>query len=92
MITFSQVLVYARDYLGENKLYMDWKSKMDGASIIARLLFEEATDIRFYVGRAMNSAHQNPSLPISFNIKMTLVEELSKDLRKMGKSVRISYF
>ena len=40
--------------------------KKDGASLIARLLFEEATDINFFVGRAINPAHQNPDLPINF--------------------------
>lgn len=92
VITFSQVLIYARDYLGKNKLYMDWREKKDGASMIARMLFEEATDINFYVGRAMNSAHQNSNLPIDFNIKMQLVEELAETLKKMGKHVRLSYF
>ena len=62
------------------------------ASLISRLLFEEATDINFYVGRAMNPAHQNPDLPINFNIKMNLVEELSKSLKEMGKRIKVSYF
>ena len=60
--------------------------------MIARLLFEEATDINFYVGRAINPAHQNPELPINFSIKMNLVEELSKCLRQMGKKIIVSYF
>jgi len=55
-------------------------------------LFEESTDINFYVGRAVNPAHQNPDLPINFNIKMNLVEELSECLRKMGKRIKVSYF
>ena len=66
--------------------------KKDGASRICQLLFEEATDINFYVGRAINPAHQNPDLPINFSIKMNLVEELSKCLKKMGKRIKVSYF
>ena len=57
-----------------------------------RMLFEEATDINFFVGRAVNPAHQNPDLPINFNIKMNLVEELSKCLKQMGKRIKVSYF
>lgn len=53
--------------------------------MIARMLFEEATDINFFVGRAVNPAHQNPNLPINFNIKMQLVENLCTSLEKMGK-------
>ncbi len=92
VITVNKVVEYARDYLGENKYYEHWSFKRDGASLICRLLFEEATDINFYVGRAINPAHQNPDLPINFNIKMNLVEELSKCLKKMGKKIKVSYF
>ena len=92
VITINKVLDYAKDYLSENKFYEEWNFKRDGASMICRLLFEEATDINFFVGRAINPAHQNPDLPINFNIKMSLVEELSKCLRQMGKRIKVSYF
>lgn len=92
VITVNKVVEYAKDYLGANELYEHWSLKKDGASQICRLLFEEATDINFYVGRAVNPAHQNPDLPINFNIKMNLVEELSKSLRQMGKRIKVSYF
>ena len=92
VITMNKVIQYAKDYLGENALYDEWNFKKDGASRISRLLFEEATDINFYVGRAINPAHQNPDLPINFNIKMNLVEELTAALKKMGKRIKVSYF
>ena len=92
VITMNKVIEYAKDYLGENLLHEQWNFKKDGASLIARLLFEEATDINFYVGRAVNPAHQNPDLPINFNIKMNLVSELSECLKKMGKRIKVSYF
>ena len=92
VITINKVLENAKDYLKDNESYAHWSLKRDGASLICRLLFEEATDINFYVGRAVNPAHQNPDLPINFNIKMNLVEELSSCLRRMGKRVKVSYF
>ncbi len=92
VITINKVLEYAKDYLNSNESYTHWGYKKDGASLICRLLFEEATDINFYVGRAVNPAHQNPDLPINFNIKMNLVEELSKCLKQMGKRIKVSYF
>lgn len=92
VITMNKVIQYAKDYLGENALYEQWNFQKDGAALISRLLFEEATDINFYVGRAVNPAHQNPDLPINFNIKMNLVEELSSCLKKMGKRIKVSYF
>ena len=92
VITINKVVEYAKDYIGENKLYENWNFKRDGAALISRLLFEEATDINFYVGRAINPAHQNPDLPINFNIKMNLVGELSECLKRMGKRIKVSYF
>ena len=92
VITINKVIEYARDVLDKNELYDQWSIKQDGASKICRLLFEEATDINFYVGRAVNPAHQNPDLPINFNIKMNLVEELSYCLKQMGKRIKVSYF
>lgn len=92
VITVNKVIEYAKDALDKNELYDEWSVNRDGASMICRLLFEEATDINFYVGRAVNPAHQNPDLPINFNIKMNLVEELSSCLTKMGKRIKVSYF
>lgn len=92
IITINRVLEYANDYLADNNTYSLWCFKQDGASKIARLLFEEATDINFYVGTAVNPAHQNPDLPINFNIKMQLVNELTDCLKKMGKRIKVSYF
>jgi len=92
VVTISRVLEYAKDYLKNNDSYSEWISKKDGASLIARMLFEEATDINFFVGRAINPAHQNTNLPIGFSIKMRLVEELADCLQKMGKRIKVSYF
>lgn len=92
VITINKVLEYAKDALGDNEEYAHWSVSQDGASLICRMLFEEATDINFYVGRAINPAHQNPDLPINFNIKMNLVQGLSECLRKMGKRIKVSYF
>ena len=88
----NRVIEYAKDYLGENTMYEHWSFKRDGASLISRLLFEEATDINFFVGRAINPAHQNPDLPINFSIKMNLVDELTTCLKKMGKRIKVIYF
>ena len=92
VITVNKVVTYAKDYLADNKTYEQWSFKRDGASRICQLLFEEATDINFFVGRAINPAHQNPDLPINFNIKMNLVKELTSCLTKMGKHIKVSYF
>lgn len=92
VITINRVLSYAKNYVTDNTCNTEWSLQEDGASLIAKLLFEEATDINFYVGRAINPAHQNPELPINFSIKMRLIDELAECLKKMGKKVNVSYF
>ncbi len=92
VITMNRVVLYAQSYVSDNEKFNDWNYGLDGASAISRMLFEEATDINFFVGRASNAAHQNPDLPIGFNVKMRLVEQLAEALKKMGKKIKVSYF
>ena len=90
IVTIDKVLKYAKEYVGRDESYIEWSVQHDASALISRMLFEEATDINFYVGRAVNPAHQDVS--INFNVKMSLAEELTSCLRKMGKNVKISYF
>ena len=52
----------------------------------------DATDISFYVGEAVNSAHQSPALDMTIKNKMRLIMELSECLKEMGKTITIHYF
>ena len=62
----------------------------DGASLLAELLFEQSSDVIFYVGRSVNIAHQG--LPIDTTMKLKLVERLANNLRAMGKTVELNYY
>lgn len=64
--------------------------KKDGASQLANFLFEEATDVNFFVGQAVNEAHKG--LPIDSTLKFKLVEKLSENLKSMGKRITIKYY
>ena len=57
--------------------------------MLAQLLFEEATEVVFFVGQSVNVAHQG--LPIDTTMKLKLVETLSKNLRLMGKKISVNY-
>ena len=92
VITINRVLRYADDYLGQNGEFNNWYYQIDGASQIARYLFEIATDINFFVGCAINNAHQGEETGINFDTKMHLIDELAKKLRLMGKNVKVTYF
>lgn len=92
VITINRVLLYVKNYLEDNTRYIEWGNRKDAASLITMYLLEEATDINFYVGKAINPAHQNPDLHIHFSIKMRLIEELAECLKKVGKRINVSYF
>ena len=90
VVTMSRVVELARQFCATDLVEYKWGR--DGASRIAQILFEKATDINFFVGMAVNPSHQNPDLKIDFTIKMTLVKELEECLKKMGKNVKMSTF
>lgn len=92
VITIGRVLDLANGFWSVANASIDWKTGKDGASKIAQVLFEEATDINFFVGKAINPSHQNPDLPISINIKMQLIEGLAARLREMGKNVKVNIY
>lgn len=92
VVTISKVLEYADEYLAGTSLTASWEQGRDGASLIAKELFDRATDINFFVGCAMNPAHQNPKLSLAFGAKFQLIERLSKRLEEMGKKVTVKYF
>lgn len=91
VVTIGKVLEIARKYTSASCFSMPWKNKKDGVSLIAEMLFEEATDINLYVGRAVNPSHQSPDLTINMTIKMGLIKELENYLKLMGKKVKISF-
>ena len=92
VITMGRVLEIARMYNSASDFSSQWRNKTDGASKICKILFEDATDVNFFVGRARNPAHQNPQLPLDLSLKLRLIEELKKCLESMGKSAKILYF
>ncbi len=66
-------------------------NKKDGASKLAKMLFEESTSIYFFIGQAINPAHQNPEFPLNMGLKFKLVEEIAGLLSQAGKHITIEY-
>ncbi len=67
-------------------------SKNDGASLLAQTLINKCTGAKFFVGRAVNPAHQNPNLPINLNLKLRLVNDIADCLVRLGKTVEIEFY
>lgn len=91
MITLNKVLEYARDYADKNSDYFNWNYKNNGASLLSSILLEEATDINFFMGCAVNPAHQNNS-SLSISLKMKLLDEIVGVLKSINKNVNVTYY
>ena len=89
VITMRRVIELLEKYMSPNDLDSKVFTKKDGASMIANILFEEATKIRFFVGQSVNIAHQG--LPINTTMKLKLVENLAKSLEEMWRNVEVNY-
>lgn len=94
VLTLGKTLDFARKYLSSESTMQDFLNlnKQDGVSRLAKMLLEESTSIHFFVGRAINPAHQNPEFPLDLGIKLKLVEELADHLKSMGKEVVVEYY
>lgn len=92
IITLNKVLTLALDYQAGNSAYFTWSYREDGASLLSNALFVDATDITFYVGCAVNPAHQEDQGKITFKMKMQIIDNLAEELRNMGKRVKVLYF
>ena len=81
---------YERDEFDEE--FFDELDAPNGASRLARLLIEECTDLNLFVGKAMNTAHENSDLPFDLSIRMNLVGQLKECVENLGKTVQIKYY
>lgn len=94
VITLGKMLKLLRRY-EKDDFDVDFFDELDaenGASKLAKLLIEDCTDIRLFVGTAMNVAHQNSNLPFELSVRMNLVEQLQDVAKKLGKTVTVKYY
>lgn len=66
--------------------------KKDGAALLARMLYEECTHLRLYIGTAVNPAHSDPALQSELSIKLHLIEKLAALMEKLGRRVEKFYY
>jgi hypothetical protein len=89
VITLRRLLALSEKYVSVKDLTPKTYSKKDGGSLLANIIFEEATHVVFFVGQNVNAAHQG--LDIDITMKLKLVERLAANLRTMGKEVTVNY-
>ena len=90
VITLGRVVELGRKYLEDSKISLNLENKTDGASQLAKLLFEEATDVNFFIGKAINPGHELDSMNINASIKMGYIREIKSLLVAMDKKIKVS--
>ncbi len=64
----------------------------DGAAMLAKVLAEECTDLKLFIGRAVNPAHQNPDFPTELRVKSRLLDDLGAAMEKLGRHVEKKHY
>lgn len=95
VLTLNRVIRLLRRYAKKETVSEDFFLELDkpnGGSMVAKMLIEDCTELHLYVGRAINSAYQNPGLPFDLGIRQNLVEQLKSVVEELGKKVTITYY
>lgn len=94
VLTLSRTVELLKEYLSReaDSYYFKELDEPNGAAMIAKLILESCTDLKVFIGKAINPAHQNPGLPADLSIKIKLIEELCSLVEKIGKKVEKFYY
>ena len=95
VLTLNRVVQLLRRYAKNETVSEDFFLELDkqnGAPMVAKMLIEDCTELHLYVGKAINSAYQNPGLPFDLGIRQNLVEQLKTVVEEMGKQVTVTYY
>ena len=94
VLTIGKALGLLRRYENDDfdEAFFDELDADNGASKLAKLIIEECTELNLFVGKAMNTAHQNSNLPFDLSVRMNLVEQLRECIEHLGKTVRVTYY
>lgn len=73
-------------------LDLKFLEQKDGASLLAKMLFEECTHLRMLTGRTINPAHQIPGFPEELSTKSRVLKDLKEVLESLGKVVEMEFY
>lgn len=95
VLTLNRVIQLLKRYVKNESVSEEFFLELDkpnGASMVAKVIIEDCTELHLYVGKAINGAYQNPGLPFDLGIRQNLVEQLKHTVEEMGKQVIVTYY
>ena len=93
--TMNRVLKLLEQYTRDDEIdeaFFIELDKPNGASMLAKLLIEQCTDLHLFVGKAVNAAYQNTELPFQLGVRQKLVDQIEDVLKRLGKGVSVRYY
>ncbi len=63
-----------------------------GAAKLAKMLIEQCTHLKLFIGKAVNPAHQNADFPTELRVKFRLLDDLAESMAKLGRHVEKKYY
>ena len=95
VVTMNRVLKLLEQYTRADEIdeaFFIELDKPNGASMLAKLLIEQCTDLHLFVGKAVNAAYQNTELPFQLGVRQKLVDQIEDVLKRLGKGVSVRYY
>lgn len=95
VVTMNRVLKLLEQYTRDDEIdeaFFIELDKPNGASMLAKLLIEQCTDLHLFVGKAVNAAYQNTELPFQLGVRQKLVDQIEDVLKRLGKGVSVRYY
>lgn len=71
---------------------LDAIDRNNGAAVLARMLIERCTDLRLFIGRTINAAHQNSDFPTELRLKFRLLDDIAERMTLLGRNVVKQYY
>ena len=90
LLTLQRLSVLADEYIRSDSTVSKQFNRNDGASLLADHLFEKATKINFFIGKAINDAHEGNMA--ESETKSMIIDKLIDRLRLMGKEIDVKYY
>lgn len=94
VVTLHRVIemleMYTKDDVPEE--FFEELGKDNGASNIVNYIIDDCTLLNIYVGKAVNEAYADKSLPFHISPRSTILESFVAVTEKMGITVRVHYF
>ena len=95
VVTMNRVLKLLEQYTRDDEIdeaFFIELDKPNGASMLAKRLIEQCTDLHLFVGKAVNAAYQNTELPFQLGVRQKLVDQIEDVLTRLGKGVSVRYY